>query len=172
MLPSHHRAWKMCKKGDVQGYHLRLSPQKGIPTLRTSPQLDWDHTTELSELSDRGQYLSLSICWPCSSGLSPSLIPPPPFGFDNGYSTTVIYAIASVGLAVHLVPYVADKHGIKSIPEPRFTKFTDAWLGWVAARDHKSNVVHELHRQYSPSISSTISKFVSVPSDQRSPLVL
>jgi benzoate 4-monooxygenase len=90
---------------------------------------------------------------------------PPPFGFDVGHSTTIIYAIALVVLIVHLVPYVVDRRGIKSIPGPWLAKFTDAWLGRVAARGHKSDVVRELHRQYGPSISPMIPKIVSVLSD-------
>ena len=46
------------------------------------------------------------------------LMSPPPFGFDIGYSTTIIYAIALVVLTVHLVPYVVDRRGMKSIPGP------------------------------------------------------
>ena len=52
---------------------------------------------------------------------------------DIGYSTTIVYAIALVVLTVHLVPYVVDQRGIKSIPGPWFAKFTDAWLDRVAS---------------------------------------
>jgi benzoate 4-monooxygenase len=72
----------------------------------------------------------------------------PSFGFDISSSTTIACGIAFAVLAVHLVPYVVDRGGIKSIPGPWLAKFTDAWLGRVAARGHKSDVVHELHRQY------------------------
>lgn len=73
------------------------------------------------------------------------------FGFDNEYSATILSASALLVLAVHLVPYVVDTRGIRSIPGPWLAKFTDAWLGRVAARGHRSEVVHELHKQYGKS---------------------
>jgi benzoate 4-monooxygenase len=76
----------------------------------------------------------------------------PPLGSDLGHPATVICAIALVILTVHLVPYVVDRRGIRSIPGPWLAKFTDAWLGRVAARGHKSDVVRELHRQCGGSI--------------------
>ena len=76
----------------------------------------------------------------------------PPFGFDSDYTTAVISASALVILAVHVVPYVVDSRGIRSIPGPWLAKFTDAWLGRVAARGHRSEVVHGMHKQYGESI--------------------
>ena len=72
----------------------------------------------------------------------------PSLGFDLGYPATIACSIGFVVLAVHLVPYVLDRDGIRSIPGPWLAKFTDAWLGRVAARGHKSDVIRELHRQY------------------------
>jgi len=86
----------------------------------------------------------------------------PSFGFDNNYSTTVLSAGALVILAVHLVPYVVDTHGIRSIPGPWFAKFTDAWFGRVAARGHRSEVVHELHKEYGEYTPPTIVKVTRV----------
>jgi benzoate 4-monooxygenase len=80
----------------------------------------------------------------------------PPFGFEIGSSVTIACAIALVVLAVHLVPYVVDRGGIKTIPGPWLAKFTDAWLGRVAAGGHRSDIVRELHRQYGGSISPVI----------------
>ena len=74
-----------------------------------------------------------------------------PFGFDSDYCTTILSASALLVLVIHLVPYVVDGRGIRSIPGPWFAKFTDAWLGRVAARGHRSEVVHELHKQYGES---------------------
>ena len=85
---------------------------------------------------------------------------PPPLGFDIDYSAAIIYAIALAVLTVHLVPYVVDRRGIKSIPGPWLAKFTDAWLGRVATRGHKSDVVRELHRQYGLSISPIIPEII------------
>ena len=81
------------------------------------------------------------------------------FGFDVGYSTTIAGAIILVVLAVHLVPYVVDRRGMRSIPGPWLAKFSDAWLGRISARGHKSDVIRELHRQYGASI---IPKIASV----------
>ena len=66
-------------------------------------------------------------------------------------------------LAVHLVPYVVDTHGIKSIPGPWLAKFTDAWLGQVAAGGHRSEVVHEMHKQYGQYVSPGVSKSPPLP---------
>ena len=82
----------------------------------------------------------------------------PSFGFDGDYATTIISASALVILAVHVVPYIVDTHGIRSIPGPWLARFTDAWLGRVAARGHRSEVVHEIHKQYGESISPVIPK--------------
>ena len=81
------------------------------------------------------------------SSSAPIIMSLPPFGIGNDY-TTILSVGALVILAVHLVPYVADPHGIRSIPGPWLAKFTDAWLGRVAARGHRSEVVHELHKKY------------------------
>ena len=88
---------------------------------------------------------------------------PPSFGFDNGYSTVIISASALAVLAVHLVPYVVDTHGIRSIPGPWLAKVTDVWMGRVAAGGHRSEVVHEVHKQYGESISPVISKSPPLP---------
>ncbi|KAF9649772.1 cytochrome P450 monooxygenase pc-bph [Thelephora ganbajun] len=71
----------------------------------------------------------------------------PSFGFGNDYSTIVLSAGALVIIAVHVLPYLVDTRGIRTIPGPWFAKFTDAWLGRVAARGHRSEVVHKLHKQ-------------------------
>ena len=73
-------------------------------------------------------------------------------GFDTEYYTTILLGALLVA-AVHVVPYVVDTHGIRSIPGPWLAKFTDGWLGRVAARGHRSEVVHELHKEYGNSLS-------------------
>ena len=75
----------------------------------------------------------------------------PSFGFDDAYYTTLLSAGALLVVAVHVVPYVVDTHGVRSIPGPWLAKFSDAWLGRVAARGHRSETVHELHNQYGKS---------------------
>ena len=75
----------------------------------------------------------------------------PLFGLDDVSWTTTLSATGLLILAVHLVPYLVDTHGARSIPGPWLAKFTDAWLGRVAARGHRSELVHELHKQYGES---------------------
>ena len=83
----------------------------------------------------------------------PSFAAPPimslsSFEFDNASWATSLLATALFVSAVHLVPYVVDARGIRTIPGPWLAKYTDAWLGRVAARGHRSEVVHELHKKY------------------------
>ena len=73
------------------------------------------------------------------------------FGFYNDYYPTILSATVLLVVAIHVVPYVLDTHRIRSIPGPWLAKFTDAWLGRVAAGGHRSEVVHQLHKQYGKS---------------------
>ena len=57
-------------------------------------------------------------------------------------------AVAVLLLALHVVPWLLDPHGIQSVPGPFLAKFSDAWLAWVAAHGHRSEVVHRLHQRY------------------------
>jgi benzoate 4-monooxygenase len=61
---------------------------------------------------------------------------------------TLALAIPALVLAVHVVPYLLDPHGLRSVPGPFLAKFSDAWLGWVAAHKHRSETVHRLHQRY------------------------
>ena len=61
--------------------------------------------------------------------------------------------IAAV-LLVHLVPLITDPYGLRSYPGPFLAKISDAWLGWVAAQGHRSEVVHELHQKHGKSSHS------------------
>ena len=84
-----------------------------------------------------------------ASLLLPSLVMSlSPLGFDDVSWITTLSVIGLIIFAVHLVPYLIDTHGVRSIPGPWLAKFTDAWLGRVAAGGHRSEVVHELHKQY------------------------
>ena len=60
--------------------------------------------------------------------------------------TLLIFA-PTVVLLSYILNYLVDPHGIKSIPGPLFAKFTDAWLAWVSKEGHRSEVVHELHKE-------------------------
>jgi len=61
---------------------------------------------------------------------------------------SVAVALGAIVLLVHLVPFITDPHGIRSIPGPWLAKFTDAWIGRVAARGHRSETVHEMHKKH------------------------
>ena len=51
-------------------------------------------------------------------------------------------------LAGHFIYFIIDPHCIRSYPGPLLAKLSDAWLGYVAAHGHRSEVVHGLHQQY------------------------
>ncbi|KIM86675.1 hypothetical protein PILCRDRAFT_96068 [Piloderma croceum F 1598] len=63
-------------------------------------------------------------------------------------SITLLIFILIIVLLVHIVGYVADPHGIRSIPGPFLAKFSDIWLGMVSGHSHRSEVVHEMHKKY------------------------
>jgi len=65
------------------------------------------------------------------------------------FASTLSLLVVFVLLA-HLVPYFVDPHCIRSngISGPFWARFSDAWLGWIAAQGHRSEVVHELHKKY------------------------
>lgn len=54
----------------------------------------------------------------------------------------------SLLVVFHLIPFISDPHRIRSYPGPFLAKFSDAWLGWIAARGHIIGDVHEAHRKY------------------------
>ena len=61
---------------------------------------------------------------------------------------SLITLVPVIFVLAHVVPWIVDVHGLRSYPGPWLAKFSDAWLGWVAAHGHRSEVVHELHRKY------------------------
>ncbi|KAK0219526.1 hypothetical protein EDD85DRAFT_342069 [Armillaria nabsnona] len=65
---------------------------------------------------------------------------------------TNIQTVVAIGLTlvilVHLVPYLIDAHGLRSYPGPLVAKFSDAWLGCVSYKGHRSEVIHDLHMKY------------------------
>lgn len=52
-----------------------------------------------------------------------------------------------VGLVVltHAIPYIIDSKRIRSYPGPLLAKFSDAWLGQLAARGIINVAIHEAH---------------------------
>ncbi|KAI9465313.1 cytochrome P450 monooxygenase pc-bph [Lactarius psammicola] len=62
--------------------------------------------------------------------------------------TSVIFLILTLVIFGHLVPWLVDPHGLRSFPGPWLAHFSDLWLGRVARRGHRSEVVHELHEKY------------------------
>jgi benzoate 4-monooxygenase len=74
-------------------------------------------------------------------------------GFDtnNLHNVNVKYIVSAILTAVlsaHVIPWLLDEHGIRAIPGPWLAKFSDLWLGRVAAQGHRSEVVHDVHKQY------------------------
>jgi benzoate 4-monooxygenase len=63
----------------------------------------------------------------------------------------LLISIPVVFFLSHILGYVIDPHGIRSIPGPFLAKFSDLWLGWVSGHGHRSEVVHEMHKKYGPS---------------------
>ena len=61
---------------------------------------------------------------------------------------TLIVFPPTVILLSYIINYIADPHGVKSIPGPLLAKFTDAWLAWVSKEGHRSEVVHQLHKEF------------------------
>ncbi|KAL5499106.1 hypothetical protein ACEPAH_1624 [Sanghuangporus vaninii] len=59
-------------------------------------------------------------------------------------------ALSAVVLVGHLAPYLIDPHHIRvnGITGPLLAWFSDVWLGWVQAHGHRSQIVHDLHKQY------------------------
>lgn len=67
------------------------------------------------------------------------------------FTSNLVYGLAVIPVAVllvHFVPYLLDPHGIRAYPGPFLARLSDIWLGWIAAQGHRSETVHELHKQY------------------------
>ncbi|KAK0476255.1 cytochrome P450 monooxygenase [Armillaria luteobubalina] len=64
--------------------------------------------------------------------------------------STVVATVFVLVVLVYLVPYLVDPHGLRSYPGPLIAKFSDAWLVYVAYKEHRSEVVHDLHTKYGP----------------------
>ena len=64
--------------------------------------------------------------------------------------TLLSYALLTVILAVHLVPYLNDPHRIRvnGISGPFLAMFSDIYLGWVAVQGRRSEIVDDLHKKY------------------------
>ncbi|EPS94357.1 hypothetical protein FOMPIDRAFT_1134482 [Fomitopsis schrenkii] len=67
--------------------------------------------------------------------------------YTAGFALLAVLILFAIGLN-HLVPYLQDLHTLRSCPGPTLAKLSDLWLGRVAAQGHRSEVVHELHKQY------------------------
>ena len=61
---------------------------------------------------------------------------------------TVLLLIPATAFLIHVVNYILDPHRIRQYPGPFFAKFSDVWLGRVAAEGHRSETVHKLHQEY------------------------
>jgi hypothetical protein len=73
--------------------------------------------------------------------------------FNNLDPLALLASLVALVAIWHLIPYFADKHGIRAnnVSGPLLARFTDAWLGLVALRGHRSEAVHELHQKYGES---------------------
>ncbi|EPS94385.1 hypothetical protein FOMPIDRAFT_62518 [Fomitopsis schrenkii] len=67
--------------------------------------------------------------------------------YTAAFALLAVLILFAIGLN-HLVPYLQDLHTLRSCPGPTLAKLSDIWLGRVAAQGHRSEVVHELHKQY------------------------
>lgn len=61
---------------------------------------------------------------------------------------TLLIVIPAIVLLAHIVGYVIDPQGIRSIPGPFLAKFSDLWLARASGRGHRSEIVHEMHKKY------------------------
>ncbi|KAK0493477.1 cytochrome P450 monooxygenase [Armillaria luteobubalina] len=64
--------------------------------------------------------------------------------------STVVATIFVLVILVYLVPYLADSHGLRSYPGPFIAKFSDTWLVYATYKEHRSEVIHDLHMKYGP----------------------
>jgi benzoate 4-monooxygenase len=66
----------------------------------------------------------------------------------------LVLGVPTIVVIGHVIAWLLDPHSIRHIPGPFLAKFTDLWLGRVAANGHRSEVVHKLHQQYGACYSS------------------
>ncbi|KAI0045027.1 cytochrome P450 monooxygenase [Auriscalpium vulgare] len=62
--------------------------------------------------------------------------------------TTLLLLLPAAVILVHVIAWLLDPRGVRAYPGPWLARFTDLWLGRVAAKGHRSEVVHELHKRY------------------------
>ena len=68
--------------------------------------------------------------------------------FRNVHPALIFLLVPTLVILVHLVPWLVDPHGLRAFPGPWLARFSDLWLGRVAQRGHRSEVVHEMHEKY------------------------
>ena len=66
----------------------------------------------------------------------------------KGDLTSVLLLTPTLLVLGHVLYWAIDPHHIRKYPGPLWAKFTDLWLGRVAGLGHRSEVVHDLHKQY------------------------
>ncbi|KAJ7663454.1 cytochrome P450 monooxygenase [Mycena rosella] len=62
----------------------------------------------------------------------------------------VLLGLPAAVVIVHTAIYLVDPYGIRKYPGPFLAKFSDVWLGWVSQQGHRSEVIHEMHKEYGP----------------------
>ncbi|KAI0341387.1 cytochrome P450 monooxygenase pc-bph [Trametopsis cervina] len=60
----------------------------------------------------------------------------------------LVVGVSAIVVLAHVINWVRDPYSIRRYPGPFLARFTDLWLGRIAANGHRSEVVHELHQQY------------------------
>ncbi len=63
-------------------------------------------------------------------------------------AATVLLLVPTLVVLGHVGYYFLDPHHFRGYPGPLLAKFSDLWLGRIAAQGHRSEVVHELHQKY------------------------
>lgn len=65
-----------------------------------------------------------------------------------GYPLQTVVALFLFVPAYHLLAWLLDGHGLRSIPGPKLAAMSDAWLGYWAAQGCRSLHVHDMHGRY------------------------
>lgn len=68
---------------------------------------------------------------------------------------TLLLLVPATVLVIHAINFVLDPHSIRRYPGPFLAKFSDVWLGRIAAEGHRSEVVHKLHEKHGACLLQT-----------------
>ena len=68
--------------------------------------------------------------------------------FHGLHPAFFLAVVPAILILVHFIPWLVDTHGLRSFPGPWLARFSDLWLGCVAQKGHRSEVVHQMHKKY------------------------